>query len=261
VNVSKGTLSYQWYSNDAHSNSGGNPLGASDGAQTENYTPPTTTLGTVYYYCIVTNTNTGSDITGNQTAATMGNTAAVIVIDDTTIASLTASPNGVLSPAFNAVPPTTYGVVVPSYAGVVTFTANPTNTAPATLVTYAIGASDIFSDAEPAATLSGLTGSVTFRVKVVTTSENIWGPYTFNVSRAMAYTIDGGLVYETFEGDDYEGIKFTGGPGTFTLAALDTSLTRAPPRWVFIRRSQRKGRSWSDLIMRHYGVSTSKAPA
>jgi hypothetical protein len=212
-----GDLTYQWYSNDANSNIGGNPLGAANGAQTANYTPPTATLGTVYYYCVVTNTNSG--VNGNQTAATPSNTACIIVINDATLASITASPNGVISPTFIATTTSPYGVTVPAYADTVTFTATPTNTA--AKVEYALDASDIFSETtRPVATLNGLSGSVIFRVKVTTpTMDHIWGPYTFNVTRAMAYTIGGGLVYETFEGDDYEGIKFTEGTGTFTVDA------------------------------------------
>jgi hypothetical protein len=71
-----GVLSYQWYNNAADNNTGG--LGI-DGATSANYTPPTNTTGTVYYYVKVTNTNTGADITGSQTAVITSSTAAITV--------------------------------------------------------------------------------------------------------------------------------------------------------------------------------------
>ena len=46
-------LTYQWYSNPTASNSGGTSLGSNNGAQTNSYTPQATTIGTLYYYCVV----------------------------------------------------------------------------------------------------------------------------------------------------------------------------------------------------------------
>ncbi len=53
-----GTLSYQWYQNATHSDSG---LGRAEipGATGPTYTPPTTRPGTIYYFCQVTNTLSG----------------------------------------------------------------------------------------------------------------------------------------------------------------------------------------------------------
>jgi hypothetical protein len=52
--VGKGSLTYQWYSNTANSNSGGVPI---VGETSPIYTLPTGTLGTFYYYVVVTNTD------------------------------------------------------------------------------------------------------------------------------------------------------------------------------------------------------------
>jgi hypothetical protein len=46
------TLRYQWYSNTTAINSEGNPI---VGATSASYTPPTSAIGTLYYYCIVSN--------------------------------------------------------------------------------------------------------------------------------------------------------------------------------------------------------------
>ncbi len=56
---------YQWYSNTTASNSGGTLIA---GATTSSYTPVTTVAGTLYYYCIVTNSN-GCSITSNISGA------------------------------------------------------------------------------------------------------------------------------------------------------------------------------------------------
>jgi len=66
-----GALSYQWYSNTAHSNSGGSAIA---GATSASFTPPETPAGTKYYYAVVTNT------IGANTASIKS--AAVIVIMD-----------------------------------------------------------------------------------------------------------------------------------------------------------------------------------
>ncbi|HNI43044.1 MAG TPA: hypothetical protein PK230_00015 [Chitinophagales bacterium] len=70
-----GTFTYQWYSNTINSNSGGTNLGSANGAQTATYTPPTNTVGTLYYYCVISQTSTGCD-------PLTTNTAAVLIIAD-----------------------------------------------------------------------------------------------------------------------------------------------------------------------------------
>lgn len=50
VTASGSTLTYQWYSNAANSNSGGTPVGTNSNT----YTPSTAAAGTLYYYCEVT---------------------------------------------------------------------------------------------------------------------------------------------------------------------------------------------------------------
>ncbi|MFJ7370110.1 S-layer homology domain-containing protein, partial [Lysinibacillus sp. NPDC098008] len=69
-----GTLSYQWYSNTTNSPSGGTLI---SGATNATYAAPTSTVGTMYYYVVVTNTNNG--VSGNQTAPVTSNVVGVIV--------------------------------------------------------------------------------------------------------------------------------------------------------------------------------------
>ncbi|MEI8205174.1 MAG: T9SS type A sorting domain-containing protein, partial [Bacteroidota bacterium] len=51
-----GVLTYQWYKNTIPSNTGGTSLGSLNGAQTNTYTPQATSVGTLYYYVIVSGT-------------------------------------------------------------------------------------------------------------------------------------------------------------------------------------------------------------
>ncbi|MBK7710040.1 MAG: hypothetical protein IPJ37_02995 [Bacteroidales bacterium] len=63
--TSAGATDYQWYSNGSQSNSGGTPIA---GAISGSYTPLTTTPGTTYYYCVVTNASnctTTSNVSGS----------------------------------------------------------------------------------------------------------------------------------------------------------------------------------------------------
>lgn len=72
VGVSGGISSvylFQWFSNTNNNNTSGIPIA---GASTDTYIPPTSTVGTVYYYCVVTQTS-GSGCTVRS------NTAEVVV--------------------------------------------------------------------------------------------------------------------------------------------------------------------------------------
>jgi hypothetical protein len=86
-----GELSYQWYSNSSDDNTTGSPIGSETN---QTYTPPTTSIGTVYYYCIVTNTK---DVSGTDTATAASNTAAIVVSADepvTPVINISGHPQG-----------------------------------------------------------------------------------------------------------------------------------------------------------------------
>jgi len=72
--VSKGTLSYQWYENAINSNSGGSPI---NGATSLYYNPTIKSPYDQYYYCVVTNTDNTAP--GNKTAQITSRAAKVIV--------------------------------------------------------------------------------------------------------------------------------------------------------------------------------------
>ncbi|MFM1772025.1 MAG: hypothetical protein RLZZ71_1167, partial [Bacteroidota bacterium] len=60
-----GTASYQWYSNTTNSSVGGTPI---PGATLNTYTPPSTVVGTQYYYCAIMQTGTNCGVTSNPAA-------------------------------------------------------------------------------------------------------------------------------------------------------------------------------------------------
>ncbi len=79
-----GTLSHQWYSNTASSTSGGTPITSATAAS---YTPPTSTVGTTYYYVEITNTN--NSVNGTKTATVTSTVATVTVVTPTGSVAIT----------------------------------------------------------------------------------------------------------------------------------------------------------------------------
>ncbi|ANF98662.1 hypothetical protein AR543_06090 [Paenibacillus bovis] len=72
--TASGTLSYQWYSSASNSMIGSVPIASATSAT---YNAPTDTIGTVYYYVIVTNTD--NTLSGNKTASTTSQIVSVTV--------------------------------------------------------------------------------------------------------------------------------------------------------------------------------------
>ncbi|WP_303317805.1 PKD domain-containing protein [Flavivirga abyssicola] len=62
------TYNYQWYSNTTNSNSGGTLI---TGATNATFTPPTNIVGTLYYYCIITQSDPGCSVTSNTSSVTV----------------------------------------------------------------------------------------------------------------------------------------------------------------------------------------------
>ena len=93
-------LSYQWYSNSTASNTGGTSLAPA--GQANSFTPPTTTIGTTYYYCVVTGT------CGNATSSASG---AITVTAPVPTVSLTSGANPAAATYNISITPVVYGYV------------------------------------------------------------------------------------------------------------------------------------------------------
>ncbi|NUY79666.1 gliding motility-associated C-terminal domain-containing protein [Flavobacterium sp. MAH-1] len=70
-----GAFSYQWYVNNVNNTTGGNPV---SGAINATFTPPTATVGTLYYYCVVSQPVSGCGVT-SSTSAVLVNTSPSVV--------------------------------------------------------------------------------------------------------------------------------------------------------------------------------------
>ena len=74
ISVTGGGISYQWYSNTTSSTIGATMIA---GAQTATYTPDATSVGTTYYYCIVSN-ECSSSVQGPISGAMIVNESVVL---------------------------------------------------------------------------------------------------------------------------------------------------------------------------------------
>jgi len=99
------TYTYQWYSNTANNTTGGILI---SGATNSTYNPPSGTVGDMYYYCIVTQANSG--------CSTTSNTALVIINPAPTFASQPISETICLGESLNTLAVTfSNGVGTPTY--------------------------------------------------------------------------------------------------------------------------------------------------
>jgi hypothetical protein len=195
--VSAGTLSYQWYSSPTDSNSGGSLIPGATGAA---YAAPTESLGTTYYYCEVTNTDTDAI---NSVKTVASDAAAVVVNDlinaeaptisaqpqDTTTRtgvpaslSVTASASGVLSYQWysNTIDSNSAGALIP-------------------------GATDAVYSVTPSA-----VGTIYYYCVVINTDNSVSGSKTASITSETA------AVTVTYGADTYDFSEFgiTGSAGT-----------------------------------------------
>lgn len=95
--ATSGTVAYQWYSNTTNFNSGGTLI---SGATFSSYTPPTTSTGTLYYYCVVSQTGNSCSVNSNTASVTviapntsgLAATGATTTVGDKAVITVT-SPN------------------------------------------------------------------------------------------------------------------------------------------------------------------------
>ncbi|QEE49813.1 PKD domain-containing protein [Flavobacterium alkalisoli] len=137
-----GLLSYQWYSNTTNNNTGGTEIA---GATADTYSPPATTVGTTYYYCIITAEGSGCNVT-SDTAEVIVNPSPIVSTQPQSEDLCLGQPiselnvdytNGTGTPTYqwysNTVNDTTTGTPI---AGATSATYQPTDTNPGTLYYY-----------------------------------------------------------------------------------------------------------------------------
>lgn len=137
-----GLLSYQWYSNTTNNNTGGTEIA---GATANTFSPPADTVGTVYYYCIITAEGSGCSVTSDTTEVIV-NPSPIISSQPQSEDLCAGQPiselnvdytNGTGTPTYqwysNTVNDTTSGTPI---AGATSATYQPTDTNPGTLYYY-----------------------------------------------------------------------------------------------------------------------------
>jgi len=229
-----GTLSYQWYSNQTNSNTGGTAVGTDGTSST--FAALTGTAGTFYYYAVVTNTNTNA--TGAQTATAASNAATVVVNAAPAAPAITTADNtsvvfaagGSFQVAASGAAPVTFsltgapaGVTINSSTGLVSIVSTvPAGTYPF-LITAGNGISPNASQnftltvnrapvanaginvtapvvgSSPVTTATIATGTGQFSVGAVT-----WNPFTATFASDTQYTASLTLTVS-------ENFTFTGG--------------------------------------------------
>lgn len=154
-----GTITYQWYVNTVNNTTTGTAIA---GANSNTFTPPVSAVGTLYYYCIITQDVSGCEVisTTSEVEVSAGAQFTAQPISDElclgeTTAALTVSyTNGTGTPSYqwyqNTVNDTTTGTAI---SGATSDNYNPDVTAVGTLYYYAIitfnsgGCSEIISNA------------------------------------------------------------------------------------------------------------------
>ena len=115
-----GTPQYQWYSSTINSNSGGTAI---SGKINATFNPPNSTIGTNYYYCVITFSSGGCSVLTSATATVVINPNPIISNKNTTICSGNPFTIDPVTSGADIVPMgTTYTWVTPitSPAGVIT---------------------------------------------------------------------------------------------------------------------------------------------
>ena len=105
VVASGANLTYQWYSNTTNSNSGGTAI---SNATNASFTPPTTTTGLTYYYCVVSGTCSPS-VTSNVSGGITVNELPSFTYADNSFSFTKGS-------AISAINPTSTGAQIVSYS-------------------------------------------------------------------------------------------------------------------------------------------------
>ncbi|MEC4050509.1 PKD domain-containing protein [Flavobacterium sp. SUN046] len=140
-----GTYTYQWYSNTVNNTTTGSPITAEI---SNTYTPPTSTVGTVFYYCEVSQTSLGCGVTSAIATVVVVaapfvnsqplNTQTVCLNGNTTVLSVTYS-NGTGTPTYqwynNTTNTNTGGTLI---SGATTTTYTPPSNAIGDLYYYCI---------------------------------------------------------------------------------------------------------------------------
>ena len=169
LNTSSVTPTYQWYSNTSSSTSGGTLI---PGATNATYNPPTTSAGTLYYYCIISLSTGGcSSITSNIGTVTI-----------TPVPTITTQPNPTQNLCVGITIPTPLTVGYTGGTGTVTYQWY-SNSSPATTGGTLISGATNSNYTPPVFT----TAATYYYYVVISLAGNNCGTITSNVSEVIVY--------------------------------------------------------------------------
>ncbi|MDR3704888.1 MAG: DUF5018 domain-containing protein [Paludibacteraceae bacterium] len=223
VGASGAGVSYQWYSNTSQSTTGATTL---TGQTSSTYTPSTSAIGTIWYYCVVSGTCTPSVTSNIVSVVVSGGTTPTIVLTSGTASQTVSAGSAVGSIVYtwggsatsatvtwtgsSSSTPTGMSVNNNSGSGPVTISGTPTV---AGTYNYSITSTDGTN------TSSALTGTITVKLATPTvgTASSITGTgFTANwtgVSNATSYTVkvyQGASVVATQTGATGTSVAITG---------------------------------------------------
>jgi gliding motility-associated-like protein len=224
-----GTPTFQWFSNTIDDNSSGTPIA---GENLITFSPPASSVGTNYYYCVITFSSGGCSEIVSDTAEIIVNETPAISDLSITICS---------GDTFNVLPDTTNGDIVPSNtsyiwttpvidpAGSVTGASaenNPQNSISQTLINNTSSPSIVTYTVTPTA---GICNGNTFNINV-TVNPSLIANITLNQiscfqanDGSISAVISGGIPFTT--GDPY--LVSWSGPGGFTSS--DATISNLSP--------------------------------
>lgn len=225
-----GAFSYQWYSNATNLTTGGTLI---SGATTNSYTPPTTTVGTKYYYCAVSQPSTpGCSVTSATaeitviTAPTITQPSSSTICAGGTPTPLSITVSGAAgTPQYqwysNLANNTSTGTII---AGATTNSFNPPNSVVGTIYYYCIvtlpsgGCSNITSNTAAVVITAGATISTQ-----PTATQSLCVGTTLASPLTFAYS--GGAGTPTYQWYSNTANSNTG--GTIIPGATNTTFTSA----------------------------------
>jgi len=216
LNSSSVSPTYQWYSNTANSTTGGTLI---PGATSNTFNPPSTTTGTLYYYCIITLSSAGcSSLTSNVAEVTI-----------TPVPTITTQPNPTQNLCVGKTIPTPLTVSYTGGTGTVTYQWY-SNTSPATTGGSLISGATNSNYTPPVFT----TAATYYYYVVISLAGNNCGTITSNVSEVIVYndptvtteplstqTLCQGATPTTLQ------VVAAGGIGTFTYQWYSSTVNSA----------------------------------
>ncbi len=139
-----GAYSYKWFSSVSNSNTGGVLI---SGETNNSYTPPTTSVGTTYYYCVITQTGIGCNVTSAKAEVIVNLAPAIVTQPQSSKVCLGKTPtllsisysNGVGTPAYQWYSNTVNTILgSSSISGATNATYSPPNSTVGTVYYYCI---------------------------------------------------------------------------------------------------------------------------